>query len=152
MLFGQSCSNVGSGFGIYEKPSKNSNKYYNLNFKPTNPKLLLCRRYVDLENKGLNSNNENEFSYFVFFENGFVLHNSDCKKDSTNKPKITLDYSEIYSEDVGSYITKGDTIFWATRPGYLKRKLTPSYAGIITDKGLAIISSKFEKVKFLSLQ
>jgi hypothetical protein len=147
MILGPRCSNIWTGFGSYGKPSKTSNKYYTRNFKQTNPKLFYCRRYIDLDNKGLNANNPNEFSYFVFFENGFVLHNADCIKG-----QVTLDYSRLHSEDVGSYMIKGDTIYWGTRPGYIKRKSTPYYKGIITDSGLQVIESKFEKLLFLSLQ
>ncbi|MCX6316900.1 MAG: hypothetical protein NTW29_06400 [Bacteroidetes bacterium] len=152
ILYGQSCSNIGAGFGSYQKPAKSSNKYYNPHFKPSNPKLALCSRYVDLDNMGLQAQNSNEHSYFVFLDNGFVLHNSDCKRDSNHQPQTSLNYSQIHSEDVGNYITKGDTVFWATRPGYLKKKLMPFYAGIITDTGLVVISSPFKNLKFLSLR
>jgi hypothetical protein len=145
----QSCSNFGAGFGGYEKPSKNSSKYYTSNFKLTNPKLKVAHRYADLDNKGLNANNANEYSYFVFFENGFVLHNSDYKRDDNNN-LTSLDYSDIYSEDVGSYLIRGDTIFWGTRPGYQRKKMAAYYTALISDSGLTVISSQFDKVKFFT--
>lgn len=147
----QSCSNFGAGLGSYERPSKNSNKYYRPDFKLANTKLKPATRYTNLENKGLDANNSNEYSFFVFFENGFVLHNSEYKKDNNGNPATALNYNDIHSEDVGSYITKGDTVFWGTRPGYLKKKATAYYAAIITDSGLSVISSRFEKVKFFRL-
>lgn len=148
-----SCSNFGAGFAGYEKPPKKSNKYYRPDFKMTNPKLKLCRKYIDLENKGLSANLSIQHTYFVFSENGFVLHDQGCKLDPNNKPISYLKYSEINSEDVGSYLIKGDTIYWGTRPGYLKKKKITYYEAIVSDSGLNVInSSQFVKSKFFRLQ
>ena len=148
----ESCSNFGAGFGGYEKPNKTSNKYYTRNFQLTNSKLKIARQYVNFENKGLNANNSNEYSYFIFFDNGFVLHNSVYKTDLNNNPKTTLDYNDIFSEDIGSYLIKGDTIFWGARPGYQKKKLTAYYSALITDSGLNVLTSQFDNVKFFRVQ
>jgi|GEM_PF-5908628 len=149
----QSCADFGSGFGGYQKPAKTSNKYYTKDFKLTNTKLKVGRRYVDFDNKGLAANNTGEYSYFTFFENGFVLHNADYKKDENNKHTTALNYGDIYSQDIGSYMIKDDTIFWGTRPGYLRKELTSYYKGIITYSGISVITStKFDKVKFFRLQ
>ena len=148
----QSCSNFGAGLGGYEKPSKTSNRYYTRNFHLAISKLHIARRYVDFENKGLNAANSNEYSYFTFFDNGFVLHNSGYKNDLNNKPVRTLNYNDIYSEDVGSFLTKADTIFWGTRPGYQKKKSTQYYSALITDSGLHVLTSKSGKIKFFRAQ
>jgi hypothetical protein len=141
-----SCSKIGIGFGSYDRPAKRSNTYYRKNFKLTNTTLKIGRRYIDKENKGLSAQNPDAFSYFTFFENGYVLHNSDIGKS-------ILNYSEIHSQDVGSYTIKGDTIYWATRPGYLSKKMMAHYQAIITDSGLKVINStKFKDVRFFSLQ
>ena len=81
----QSCSGFFVGAFGYEKPTKRSNKYYNSDFKVTNPKLKLCRKYVDLENKGLSSDQTLGYTHFVFFENGFVLQDEDCTTNSDKK-------------------------------------------------------------------
>jgi hypothetical protein len=142
----QSCSNMSNGFAGYDKPSKVSNTYYRKNFKLTNTTLKIGRRYIDKENKGLSAQNPDAFSYFTFFENGFVLHNSDYGLRKLN-------YTEMHSQDVGSYTIKGDTIYWATRPGYLSKKNMAHYQAIITDSGLKVINStKFKDVRFFSLQ
>jgi len=98
----QSCSNFWTGFGSYEAPPKTSNKYYTRNFKLTNFKLKIARKYVDWENIGLHTNNQNEYSFFVFFENGFVLHNAAPMMGKDHKPITVLKYSDIMSGDVGS--------------------------------------------------
>ncbi len=146
----QSCSNIGQGFAGYDRPAKTSNKYYRKNFKLTNSKLKICRQYIDLENLGLYANNSTEYSYFIFYENGFVLHNSSLG-GKENKPNSFLDYSKIHSQDIGSYIIIGDTILWGTRPGYFRKKMMTYYKAVISDTGLNVISTDIAKVKFFRL-
>jgi len=139
----QSCSNIGTGFAGYEKPSKRSNKYYDKHFKLTNTQLQVGKRYTDLVNKGLHANNQDEYSSFVFFENGFVIHNPNYISTSA-----TLNYSTIHSEEVGSYLISGDTIYWDTRAGYQKKRMTQSYTALITDSGLKVINAPGDKEQF----
>jgi hypothetical protein len=147
----QSCSNLWQGFAGYDRPAKTSNKYYRKHFKLTNYKLKIGRQYIDLANQGLHANNPTEYSYFVFFENGFVLHNSSLG-GKENKPNLFLDYSEIHSEDVGSYIIRGDTILWETRPGYLRKKMMTCYKAVISDTGLNVVNKDIVKVQFFRLR
>ena len=146
-----SCSNYSGGFGSYDKPAKKSNAYYNPNFKLANSKLKLARPYTDLDNKGLNASNADTYSYFVFFENGYVLHNASYHTGANQKSSTNLNYDDIRSEDVGNYKLEGDTIYWATRAGYQNKKMTAYYTGLVLDSGIVIINSKFDKLKFLSL-
>lgn len=140
------CTSLGIG-GSYGSPAKNSNNYYNKNFKVTNSKLKLGVKYYDYENL----DDYGKLKFFIFFDNGFVLY--DSYKYNTDKSSEThLKYSKLGYQDVGSYQIKNDTIFWGHRPGYMKSKDTRYYSAIIKDKEIIIITKpSFVKTKILKL-
>lgn len=134
----EGCGSFAVGFGSYERPNKRTNKYYSRHFQLTNENLAIGKHYFDIAS--------NEAFFFVFYTNGFVLHNSNAPSGANGK----LDYSKIYAEEVGSYKLQGDTILWATKAGYMKHRRY--YSALITDSGLHIISCPaFVKAKFLTL-
>lgn len=138
----QGCRSFSAGFGSYEKPYKWTNKYYSRHFQLTNTTLAIGKHYLDVAS--------NEAFYFVFYSNGFVLHNADAPASANGTNPGKLDYSKIYAEDVGSYKIKGDTLLWATKAGYMNKR--QYYSALITDSGLHIISCpEFVKTKFLTL-
>ena len=138
----EGCGSFSAGFGSYEKPCKWTNKYYSRHFHLTNSNLAIGKHYLDITN--------NEEFYFVFYSNGFVLHNAEAPLSANGTKPEKLDYSKIYAEDVGSYKIKGDTVFWATKAGYMKKRRY--YSALITDSGLNIISCpEFVKARFLTL-
>lgn len=146
-----SCSSFSAGFGPYEKPWKICNKYYRRHFKLTNQNLIIGRPYRDRDITYDSLTKMYTESYFIFYSNGFVLHNSGIQSTNSTEKIINLNYSEIFSEDVGSYIIKGDTVLWATKAGYMKRHRY--YSALIVDNGLKIITCpNYIKTKFLTLQ
>lgn len=142
ILLVEGCASFSAGFGSYERPCKWTNKYYSRHFQLTNTHLAISKHYLDIAN--------NQTFYFVFYSNGFVLHNADAPASGNSTNSGELDYSKIYAEDVGSYKIKGDTILWATKAGYMKKRRY--YSALITDSGLHIISCpEFVKATFLRL-
>jgi hypothetical protein len=138
----ESCGSFAAGFGSYERPCKWTNKYYSRHFHSTNSNLVIGKHYLDIAN--------NEKFYFVFYSNGFVLHNDEAPLSANGTKPEKLDYSKIYAQDVGSYKIKGDTAFWATKAGYMKKR--SYYSALITDSGLHIISCpEFVKARFLTV-
>jgi hypothetical protein len=145
----QSCSAFSPGFGGYDKPSKRTNKYYSKNFHLTNKSLSIGKPYKNADTTLTIGNNVVQGFYFIFYANGFVLHNS-TQSTPNGKNSNNLDYAEIHGEDVGSYIIKDDTIFWGTKAGYMKNH--NYYSAIIKDTGLEIISQpKHLHIKRLTL-
>jgi hypothetical protein len=140
-----SCNSFWAGFGSYEKPRKNSNKYYKRNFTLTNKNLVIGKKYYAIQKTGIDSNENN----YTFYANGFVIHNNDNGKEEIGN----LNYSKIYSEDIGSYLIINDTIFWGTRPGYMKRKNINYYKAIIEENKLKVLSStKYRNVVTFELK
>src|SRR5690242_7243038 len=138
----EGCGSFSAGFGSYERPGKRTNKYYSRHFRLTNSSLAIGKHYLDVANS--------QKFYFVFYSNGFVLHNADAPLNANGTKPDKLDYSKIYAEEVGSYKLEGDTILWATKAGYMKKR--EYYSALITDSGLHIISCpEFVKAKFLTL-
>jgi hypothetical protein len=140
-----SCSTTGPGFAGYDKPPKATNKYYSKNFDLSHKDLVIGKPYKSTG--ALLPGNNIEF-YFVFYANGFVLHNSIQSEKRDNSRN--LDYSKIHGEEVGSYTIKGDTLYWATKAGYMKKY--NYYSARITETGLIIISQpEYLNIKQLTL-
>lgn len=144
IFFETNCSNIGQGFGSYDKPTKQSNKYYRKEFSPANSKLLLNVRYQNMDTSIRKTGGSPDQTYFIFYANGFVTKDARGAVNEQNE----LDYSKITYQMVGSYITVGDTLYWGTKAGYMKK--VNYYKAVILEKGLQVIDKPdFERVNFL---
>lgn len=144
IVFETNCSNLGQGFGSYDKPNKHSNKYYRKDFSPANPKLLLNVRYQNTDTAIRKTGGSPDQTYFIFYANGFVIKDAQGDANAQNE----MDYSTITYQMVGSYITAGDTLYWGTKAGYMKK--VNYYKAVVLDKGLRITEQpEFERVRFL---
>jgi hypothetical protein len=143
------CTAPGAGFAGYQKPNRYKNPYYDAGFNFPKTGLACNRKYcnsaiIEEKHKNITQNGD----YFVFYSNGFVLHNAHLAPD---KNDLSLNYANVYSEEVGSYAIKGDSIFIATKAGYQKHYLKA--AGILQKDTLqlAFLPAKAFTVSYVKM-